>query len=279
MLFGLMSVSVSACMGCTSIGPGYAGIVVNQAGSTRGVQDYPVKTGWQFYNPITESVLEWPVFQQNVQWSKNPEQGNPTNEEITFNTKDKMSVASDVSMGYTLDLTFVPKFYVQFRTDDMKTWQDGFLHNLARQHFDDAAGRYDVEQIMGDSAPFLTDVRMALQKDLDQYGIHLNQFGFLASPRPPAPVLSAINASAQAKQTAITTQNEVASTTAEMQKEVIKANTYAANTLVKAKAEAEANREIAASITSTLVDYQRTQRWDGKLPTMTGSVIPMLNVK
>jgi regulator of protease activity HflC (stomatin/prohibitin superfamily) len=181
-------------------------------------------------------------------------------------------------MGYQLALSSVPKFYVQFRTDDMAAWQNGFLHNLARQEFDEAAGRFDVEQIMGDNAQFLRDVRTALQKDLDVYGITINQFGFLSSPRPPKAVLDAINASASAKQTAITTQNEVASTTAEMQKETIKANTYAQNTLIKAKAEAEANREIAASITPTLVEYQRTFRWDGKLPTMTGGVVPMLNV-
>ncbi len=256
----LMSVSASACMGCTSVGPGHAGIVVNQAGSNRGVQDYPVTTGWVFYNPITESVFEWPTYQQNAVWSKNPNEGNPGNEEITFNTKDKMQVSADVSMGYQIGLQSVPQFYVQFRTDDMQTWQNGFLHNLARQEFDEAAGRYDVEQIMGDNAQFLKDVRAALQKDLNVFGITINQFGFLSSPRPPQAVLNAINASA------------------EMQKETIKANTYAANTLIKAKAEAEANREISASITPTLVEYQRTFRWDGKLPTMTGGVVPMLNV-
>lgn len=274
----VLSVSTAGCLGCTSIGPGHAGIVVNQAGSNRGVQDYPVTTGWVFYNPVTESVFEWPTFQQNAQWSKNPREGNPGNEEITFNTKDKMQVAADVSMGYTLGFAAVPKFYVQFRTDDMQTWQNGFLHNLARQHFDDVAGRFDVEQIMGDNSSFLNEVRAGLQKDLDTYGISINQFGLLSSPRPPQPVLDAINASASAKQTAITIQNQVAQTTAEMQKETIKANTYAQNTLIKAKAEAEANREVAASITPTLVDYQRTQRWDGKLPTMTGGVVPMLNV-
>lgn len=274
----MLAIASSACMGCTSVGPGYAGIVVNQAGSNRGVQDYPVTTGWVFYNPITESVLEWPTFQQNAQWSNDDHEGKTYNEEITFNTKDKMSVAADVSMGYTLALNAVPKFYVQFRTDNMPTWQDGFLHNIARQEFDEQAGKYDVEQIMGDNAGFLRDVRGALQKDLDAYGITINQFGFLRSPRPPQPVIDAINASANAKQTAITTQNQVASTSAEMQKETIKANTYAANRLIQAKAEAEANREVAASITATLVDYQRTQKWDGKLPTMTGGVVPMLNI-
>lgn len=276
-------------MGCTTIGPGMAGIIVSNIGSNRGVEAYPAKTGFVTYNPITENVLEWPVFQQNIAWSQNPREGSAANEEITFNTKDKMQVSADVSMGYVLAFNCVPKFYVQFRTDDMKSWQDGFMHNLARQHFDEIAGKYDVEQIMGDNAPFLSEVNKSITSDLQRVignadvktpCITINQFGFLSSPRPPKPVLDAINASASAKQTAITVQNQVAQTTAEMQKETIKANTYAANTLIKARAEAEANREIAASVTPTLVDYQRTLRWDGKLPTFTGGgAVPLLNLK
>lgn len=46
----------SACFGCSVVSPGEVGIVVNMAGSNRGVQDYPVRTGYVFYNPFTAVV-------------------------------------------------------------------------------------------------------------------------------------------------------------------------------------------------------------------------------
>ena len=37
------------------------------------------------------------------------------------------------------------------------------------------------------------------------------------------------------------------------------------------KGQAEANKKIAESLSDTLIEYQKIQKWDGKLPTVTGS--------
>ena len=43
--------------------------------------------------------------------------------------------------------------------------------------------------------------------------------------------------------------------------------------------EAEANRELASSITDQLVQYRALEKWDGVLPRMTGnSAVPFINV-
>ena len=39
---------------------------------------------------------------------------------------------------------------------------------------------------------------------------------------------------------------------------------------IEAEAEAQANREIAASLTPTLVDKIKYERWNGELPTVSG---------
>jgi len=44
----------------TRIGPGYVGVEVNLAGSQRGTQDIPVRTGWVFYSPLKTQVIEFP---------------------------------------------------------------------------------------------------------------------------------------------------------------------------------------------------------------------------
>lgn len=39
---------------------------------------------------------------------------------------------------------------------------------------------------------------------------------------------------------------------------------------IAAEAQAEANRKIAESLSDTLIEYQKVQKWDGKLPTVSG---------
>ena len=40
---------------------------------------------------------------------------------------------------------------------------------------------------------------------------------------------------------------------------------------ISAAAEAEANKQIAASLTNNLVDKIKYEKWDGKMPTVSGS--------
>jgi hypothetical protein len=42
---------------------------VKQSGSDRGVQDFPLRSGRVWYNPINEVVLTYPVFVQRAVWA------------------------------------------------------------------------------------------------------------------------------------------------------------------------------------------------------------------
>lgn len=39
---------------------------------------------------------------------------------------------------------------------------------------------------------------------------------------------------------------------------------------IEAEAQANANKELADSISDALIDYQKVEKWDGKLPKVTG---------
>ena len=58
----LLAVILVGAGSCTKVVPGYVGIKVNNWGSQRGVQDYPLKTGMVFYNPFTEDMYDFPTF-------------------------------------------------------------------------------------------------------------------------------------------------------------------------------------------------------------------------
>lgn len=252
--------------GCTRVGPGYVGIKTVLAGSNRGVQDYPGTTGWVFYNIFTENVLEYPIFVQTAKWTKNVNEGAPINEEITFTTKDKMQVAADISIAYSLQAERVPYFYMKFRSDDIQQFTHGFLRNLAREKMDTVAGKYSVDQIMGDNAPFMKEAREQLQLDLDPIGVKLEQFGFIGAPRPPESVTESINATTKAAQLVLQKNNEVMQAEADAKKAVAEAEGQANATLARAKAQAQANRLLNESITPTLIEYRKLEKWNGQLP-------------
>lgn len=76
----------------TRIGAGYVGVEINLAGSQRGAQEIPVRTGWVFYSPFKTQVVEFPTFVQTVKWTGDVHEGHPLNEELVFNSKEGQEV-------------------------------------------------------------------------------------------------------------------------------------------------------------------------------------------
>lgn len=276
----------STACGRTLVEPGHVGIQVDYYGQDRGVESYPKVTGVVWYNPFTKSVLQYPTFVQTAVWTQNTNEGKPVNEEITFTTSDQMKVDADISLAYHLVPDKVPAFYVKFRSDDLAHFTHGFLRNLAREKFDNVAGKYKIEQIMGDNAPFLSDTREMLQKDLDPIGVQLDQFGFIGAPRPPPAVTESINMKVKATQDAIRVENEVRQTKAQAEKDVAQAEGQARAAIAKADGEAKANVRVASSITPTLLEWRRLDiqqqsisRWNGALPIYNGGgTLPLIQL-
>jgi len=278
LIFPLLMLGIVSS-GCARVGPGYVGIKVSMAGDDRGVDSVPRVMGWVFYNPFFSSVLEYPTFVQTAVWTANKNEGSPQNEEITFTNSDQMTVRVDVNLSYHLDAQKVPAFYVKFRSDDIHAFTHGFLHNKARDIFNEHAGKYKIDQIMGDNAQFLKDVRDCLQNEVRPIGVEIDQFGIIGAPRPPDAVIEAINAKVHATQVAITKQNELVQVDADMAKERSKTDTYARNTLTMANAQAQANLLVAKSLTPELIEVKRLEKWDGVLPQVTSGASPFITLK
>ncbi len=263
-----MALGLCSCAGCTRISPGMVGIKSTVIGSDRGLRDVAVGPDWVFYNFLTESVFEYPTSAQTVVWTQNTAEGKPANEEITFTNKDRMQINADISLGYQVRPEKAAAFYLKFRSDDLDTFTNGIMRNWAREKFDDVGGKYGINEIMGDNAKFLAEVRTEPQKELDPIGITLIQFGFIGAPRPPAVVIESINMAIQATQIAQQKQNELVQSQADAAKEVAKAEGDAKATLARAESQAKANQLLSNSITPTLVQYRMLDKWNGAMPTV-----------
>jgi len=276
LLFAVLAIAASLTTGCaTRIGPGHVGIQVSMAGSNRGVQDYTTTTGWVLYNPMATQVVEYPTYVQTYVFTKGNSEGD---ESFTFNTAEGMSVNADVNLSYQLDVTKVPAFYVKFRNDNITNFTFGYLHNMTRDCFTRTGGQYNVEQLMGNNAPFVDKVRECLQTSVAEIGVQIQSFGIVGSLRPPQTIIDSINAKLTAQQNALKTEMEVAQTKAEAQKQIAQTEGTAQARIKMAQAEAESNKLLSGSLTPQLLQWRQLQiqadavgRWNGQRPQVEGS--------
>jgi regulator of protease activity HflC (stomatin/prohibitin superfamily) len=263
---------------------------VDLAGTQRGVEDLPIRTGWVFYNFLSSTIVEYPTSIQTAKWTKDLNEGSPTNEEMSFNTKDGLTVYGDLSVSYHLEANKVPAFYVKFRNDNIDHFTHGFLRNVARDAINRTGSQYTVQEIMGEKKSELElDSRKDLQAQVTDIGVVIDQFGFIGSPRPPESVIAAINAKVQAQQIAVQKQNELVQSQADAAKLVAAAEGQAKAQVAIANGEAESNRLRAASISENIIKWQQLAvtdrwiaKWNGQVPSVqAGGNLPgmLLDIK
>lgn len=285
LLLSLLAVAVLFVGGCTTIPPGSVGIIVNQWGNNRGVQDYTTTTGFVTYNPVSTDVIEFPTSAQTIKWTQNPNEGGlndksheTTDESITFVTNKGTSINADVSLTFQLDPKLIPTFYVKFRQQaTIESFSYGFLHNTVRNAMTEIGSRYSVEDIMGGKTEeFVKAVETRVQQEVSSLGVQVEQFGIIGKLRPPDSILNAITAANQAQYLAQQKQNELLQSTADAAKRVADARGQADAAIEVARGQAQANKLINESLSDKVlertrldVEWFRISRWNGQLPTVT----------
>jgi regulator of protease activity HflC (stomatin/prohibitin superfamily) len=249
------------------IDPGHVGIVIDLYGGNKGVQAIPVVTGMNFYSPILTDILSYPTYVQTAVWTRSPQEGSPRNEEISFSSKEGLVITADISLSYQLVAERVPAFYVKFRSDDLDRFTHGFLRNVARDAFNEESVRYSVEELYSTKKEeFLVRTRDRLNAAVKDFGVEVQQFGFIGAPRLPENVVESINAKIKAIQDAIRVENELRAVEAEAKKKV-----------AEAEGLAKANIAIQQSMTATVLEWKRLElqqraleKWNGQLPVYSG---------
>jgi regulator of protease activity HflC (stomatin/prohibitin superfamily) len=266
----------------TRIDASHVGIKVKLAGSSRGVQDIPVVSGWVFFNPLTEQIIAFPTSVQNVIWTKTPTEGPPIDESITFSSEEGVNVNADVGLAFHIDPAKAPHLYLRFRQNDMLLLANGYVRNAVREAFNDQASRMKVQDIYGSGkVQLVNEVIKSIAGTLGKDGFLIDQVTFNGALRLPENVAAAINRAMEATQQAIQAENRVRQVRAEADQAVAEAHGAAEAArqraqgeadavLIRARADARANEIIRLSTTGTVLQYRAIERWNGRLPMMQG---------
>ena len=275
----LTVIFASSLMACDKVPVGNVGIKVSNMGSDKGVEDQVLGTGW-YWVGFTNNMYTFPTFMQNYVWSKNPHEGSPNDESISFQTADGLSVSADVGIAFQVIPDKIPVLFQTYRKG-LDEIRDVYLRNIVRDAIVTAASTRPIESVYGaGKTALLREAQKEVVEKVEPLGIKIDQLSWVGELRLPQSVVDSINAKIQATQNASRVENEVASAKAEAAKTVAKAQGDTDSRMLQANAEAKANTIIAQSLTPELVQYKALTQWDGKLPTMMGGngVIPFINV-
>ncbi|WP_394828636.1 SPFH domain-containing protein [Pendulispora albinea] len=279
-------------VGCATtqrIDAGHVGVRVKLAGSERGVQDAPVVTGYVFFNPLTEQIIEFPTSVQNVVWTQAAHEGRQIDESITFSSSEGVNVNADIGLSFHIEPTLVPRLYGRFRQNNLNVLADGYVRNTVREAFNDVASKLPVQDVYGSGkSKMLSDVTAKCREVLDKDGFVIDQLTINGALRLPQNVADAINRAMEATQNAIQSENKVRQVKAEADQAITQAHGAAEAArqkaqgdadalLIRARSEARANEIIRLSTSPAILQYRALEHWDGKLPTFNGAgQLPML---
>jgi regulator of protease activity HflC (stomatin/prohibitin superfamily) len=255
---------------------GYKGIKVKLTGNERGVANYEYRTGWVVYNSWAEQMLEFPTYQQHIEY---PEQ--------QVITKGGFSATIKPTFNYALKEQTIGDMFSNLRKP-IEEVEQGWLQTAIVGAVNDVSNKWKVDDIFNQREQFESAIMAEANKRISQW-FTISQLR--TNIVPPASLQKAIESETQAIKEAQAKEQQalvaiangkkmVAQAQADSAQRVITASGKAQAVLIEAKAEAEAIRIKQKEINAMYNDYIRSSRWDGVLPsTVLGNSTPMINIK
>lgn len=264
-----------------SIRPGYVGIVFDKA--NHNVTTGALDPGWAFINPFTQAIQEYPVTIQTYQMVQKSSEGQTHGDDsIKIQSNEGQQINLDVVIQYQVEKTNASQLYVDWGGAPIEVVEDGVVRQYTRSQVPLIAAKYGWEEITSTKrAEMVKEVTEVLRHEFDRRHLSLISFG-IREVHLPQSLQDALNQKIQAQQAAeqqkyqlaqaqVKAEQDVAQATGLANATKARAEGEAQATLVNARAQAEANDLLAKSVTPPLIQYQQVQRWDGKLPLITGS--------
>lgn len=275
-------VSLLILAACSKVPAGNVGVKVYLLGGSKGV-DTEILSPGRYWIGINEELFLFPTFTQNYVWTADSRAGSETDESLSFQTVEGLTVNADMGISYAIDLAKVPLVYQKYRKG-IDEITDLYLRNMVRDSLVVASSNKPIETVYGKGkADLVAEVEKMVRDQVAPLGINIERLYLVGEIRLPQSVIASINAKIQATQIAMQRENQVRTAEAAAQIQIAEARGVAESTLLKSRAEAESIRLRADALSQNarLVELNAVEKWDGKLPVnMYGSApVPFINLK
>jgi regulator of protease activity HflC (stomatin/prohibitin superfamily) len=231
---------------------GYKGIKVSLIGSKRGVTNYQYKTGWVVYNTWTEQMLEFPTFQQHIEY-----------DDQQLITRGGFPATIKPTFNYSLKEENIGDMFVNLRLG-IKDIEQKWLKNAIIGAVNDVANTWEVDSIFGHRQSFEAAIVAECNLRLSKW---FNVSQLRTNITPPEALQDAIIAKTKAIQQAEASEQQALTAIAEGKRKVAVARADSAEMIINASAAAMSIKIKQTQITPMYIEYLKAQAWDGKLPT------------
>lgn len=247
------------------IDAGHKGIVVNLSGSDRGVANYQYKTGWVVYNSWFTQVLEYPTYQQHIEYD----------DQVVI-TKGGFSATIKPSFNYSLKPEAIGDMFVNLRLG-VKEIEQGWLKNAIVGAVNDVANTWEVDSIFSHRQAFEYSIVVECNKRLTKW-FDVSQLR--TNITPPEALQDAIIAKTKSIQQAEASEQQALAAIADGKRKVAIARADSAEQIITASAAARAIELKQQKLSPIYIEYLKAAAWDGKLPsTVAGGSGTFLNIK
>lgn len=285
---GVVIVLVIICgFACTERVPaGYVGVVYNMSG---GVTGETLNQGWHIVAP-TKNVTLYSIGIEQSYLTSDSKGDSKEDESFSTPTADGKSLTVDLEFSYKYDINRVTDVFTQFKGASGKEVKDIFIKPKMIAWTQEVTAKYPVTDVFGDKRQELNEaLDTYLKEKFDKYGIVIDTVNFTnisTDPETQEAIQKKVNAQQELELAKI--QKQTAKVDAEKEKEVAQINAEKAKIeaqgkadaeLIKANAEAEANKKIAESLTDKLIEKAKYDKWNGELPYIEGASTPIVNIK
>ncbi|MDR0862102.1 MAG: prohibitin family protein [Oscillospiraceae bacterium] len=270
----LVAVVVVLVLGLSSIvtiNSGNVGVV-----STMGlVRDTPMTAGLHFKMPFITAVTK-----VNTQTQKIEVSGSAA-------SKDLQTVSVLAAINYHIDPAYAPELY---RNVGM-AYESKIISPAIQESIKSVVARFSAEQLITQRQVVSAEIKEELRQKVGTYQIVTDEFNITNFDFSDE-FNRAVEAKQTAQQDALKAEQELAKITIEAQQQVEKAKAEAEATKTRADAEAYATKARAeaeaysieaiqkqlAESSEAYLEYQRTEKWDGKLPVVSGNSNPIIDL-
>lgn len=265
-LIVLLLFGVASCG--KTVEPGNAGVRIRTLGAAAGVDPAPLSSGWHFKG-VGERIVEFPIIQRTYSYTRESDERGPENEEIAFADNTGLPMTADVAITLQVNPASAPSLYKTYRLS-FDQLLDGPIRNDVRSAIAAETERVNVDALYSGGRQQVIQRAMArVQAKWSRYGVQVSQLEWIGTIRYPEVILNAIQAKTRTEQETLTARAQVA-----------KAQAQAEAQIAAARGQAESIRIINEALAANprYVELKAVEKWDGKLPTVTGGSIPMVNV-
>ena len=253
---------IVALMCVESVPAGYVGVVYNMNG---GVDGEILTQGWHFVSP-TKKVTTYSIGIEQSYLTAEDKGDSKKDESFKIPTSDGKTVTVNLEFSYRFDSERVTDTFVQFKGRSGEEVKNTFIKPKIIAWTQEVSANYPVTDIFGDKRTQINaELDTYLKDKFEPYGIVIDTVNFTdISVDPDTEKAIQEKVTAQQKLELAQIEAETAKINANKDKEV--AEIEAEKILIKAEAEAEANKKVADSLTKVLIEKEKLEKWDGKLP-------------